>query len=173
MTDSNRETVPVSYPPVHNLPDGERVRAFPRGAEAPVLPERICAAIGIHMIGHLAPEVRRTLFADLVPRLTPGAPIIFNVQPPHTAETVEVQPFAVQQGQLRYEGSGRALPAGPDRLRWTISYRTLHEDREISRAVAEYDWWIVTAEVLARELADAGAPAEVDDDLVIARGTDR
>ncbi|MBC7300620.1 MAG: class I SAM-dependent methyltransferase [Nocardia sp.] len=158
---------------LHNLPDGERVSVFPCGAEELMLPERICAAIGIHMIGHLAPSARRALFADLVPRLAPGAPMIFNVQPPDTADIVEVPPFTVQQGQLRYEGSGRALPTGPDRLHWTMTYRTLHEDREISRAVAEYDWWIVTAQALASELADAGAPAEIDDSLVIARGPHR
>ncbi|MDE1675149.1 class I SAM-dependent methyltransferase [Nocardia gipuzkoensis] len=155
------------------LPGGERVTVFPWGAADLALPERIAAVIGMNMIGHLAPEVRRTLFADLVPRLAPGAPVVLSVQPPHTAEPVEVPPYAVAQGELRYEGSGRAMPVGPDRLRWTMTYRTLHVDREIARAVAEYDWWIVTADELADELAGAGAVVKVDGDLVIARGPGR
>ncbi|WP_067480838.1 class I SAM-dependent methyltransferase [Nocardia amamiensis] len=155
------------------VPGGDRVTVFPCGAAELDLPQRIVAVMGIHMIGHLAPATRRALFADLVPRLVPGAPMIFNVQPPDTAKTVEVPPYSVAQGQLRYEGSGRAVPAGPDRLRWTMTYRTLDGEREIDRAVAEYDWWITTADELAGEIEAAGAPAEVNGDLVVARGPHR
>lgn len=151
--------------------DADRVTVFPTGAAQLPLPERVAAAAGLHMIGHLAPAERRALFTALMPRLAPGAPVVFNVQPPDTAvEVPETPPFGVTVGRLRYEGQGRAVPIGPDRLRWTMTYRTLDGDTEIARAVADYDWWTVSAATLAAELTQAGAAAvQVDDDLVIAR----
>jgi len=151
--------------------DADRVTVFPSGASQLPLPERIAAAIGMHMIGHLAPAERRALFSALMPRLAPGAPVVFNVQPPDTAvEVPETPPFGVTVGRLRYEGRGRAEPIGPDRLRWTMTYRTLDGDTEIARAIAEYDWWTVSAATLAAELTLAGAATvHIDDDLVTAR----
>lgn len=151
--------------------DADRVTVFPVGATQLPLPERIAAASGMHMIGHLAPAERRALFTALMPWLVPGAPVVFNVQPPDTAvEVPETPPFGVTVGRLRYEGQARAVPAGPDRLRWTMTYRTLDGDTEIASAVAEYDWWTVSAATLAAELTAAGAAAvRIDDDLVIAR----
>ncbi|RSM69664.1 class I SAM-dependent methyltransferase [Kibdelosporangium aridum] len=151
--------------------DTDRVTVFPCGATQLPLPERVAAAIGMHMIGHLAPAERRALFSALMPRLAPGAPVVFNVQPPGTAvEVPEFPPFGVTVGRLRYEGTGRAVPIGPDRLRWTMTYRTLDGDIEIARAVTEYDWWTVSASTLAAELTQAGAATvRIDDDLVIAR----
>ncbi|MGK8503496.1 hypothetical protein [Nocardia asiatica] len=150
--------------------DGARVTVRPCGASELALPERISAAVGLHMIGHLGPERRRTLFAALVPRLTPGAPIVFNVQPPASAtEPVEVDPYRVRLGGLDYEGCGHARPVAADRLRWTMTYRTLCDGIEIARASAEYDWWTLSAADLAGELHRAGAGAVgIDDDLVIA-----
>jgi hypothetical protein len=152
-------------------PDTDRVTVFPGGAAQLPLPERIAAATGMHMIGHLTPDERRALFAALIPRLAPGAPVVFNVQPPETAiEVPEFPPFGVTVGQLRYEGTGRAIPTGTDRLRWTMTYRTLDGDTEIARAVTAYDWWTVSAATLAAELTQAGAATvRIEDDLVIAR----
>ncbi|AXB42716.1 class I SAM-dependent methyltransferase [Amycolatopsis albispora] len=153
-------------------PDADRVTVYPAGAADLPLPDRIAAAVGMHMIGHLAPGDRRALFTALVPRLAPGAPVVFNVQPPETAvEVPESEPFAVRAGRLRYEGRGRAEPVGPDRLRWTMTYRTLDGDAEITTAVTHYDWWTVSATTLAAELRAAGASSvDIDGDLVAARG---
>lgn len=153
--------------------DRDRITVFPGGAAELPLPERVAAVVGINMIGHLAPECRRALFSELMPRLAPGAPVVFNVQPPDTAvEVPEWPPIAVTVGGLRYEGTGRAVPTGPDRVRWTMSYRTVDGDTELAHASAEYDWWIVSAEGLAAELRHAGAAVvRVDGDLVIARSS--
>jgi hypothetical protein len=49
-----------------------------------------------------------------------------------------------------------------------MRYRTRREDGTVlAEASAEYVWWIVTAEGLAAELAEAGLVATVDDDLVV------
>jgi hypothetical protein len=51
-----------------------------------------------------------------------------------------------------------------------MRYRTRLEDGTVlAEASAEYDWWIVTPDGLAAELADAGLVTAVDDDLVVAR----
>ncbi|WP_181696170.1 hypothetical protein [Nocardia sp. GTS18] len=56
--------------------------------------------------------------------------MVFNVQLSDSVEPAEAPPFTVEQGQLRYEGPGRAVPVGPDRLRWMMNYRTPPEDRD-------------------------------------------
>jgi hypothetical protein len=147
----------------------QRVTVHPGTAADAPLPDRIAAAAGLHMIGHLPPGERRALFAALAPRLAPGAPVVLNVQPPETAQEVPAfPPFAVTVGALRYEGTGSAVPTGPDRVRWTLHYRTLDGDRVVGRACASYEWWTVPATDLAAELTAAGLSAEVRGDLVVA-----
>ncbi|MGK8524945.1 hypothetical protein ACRS6B_26935 [Nocardia asteroides] len=155
---------------LHDRPDGDRVTVHPCGATELVLPERITAAVGLHMIGHLDPDRRQSLFTALLPRLAPGAPMVFNVQPPATAtEPVQVEPYSVRVGGLEYEGRGHAEPVAGDRLRWTMTYRTLLDGTEIARATTRYDWWTMSADGLAEELHQAGATqVTIDDDLVIA-----
>ncbi|MFD4365847.1 hypothetical protein [Rhodococcus sp. NPDC058521] len=155
---------------VSSRPDSARFTVLPVGAAELPLPSTIAAVVGMHMIGHLSPDQRRVLFSDLMPRLAPGAPVVFNVQPPDTAvEVPSWPPFGTTVGRLRYEGTGRAVPTGPDAVRWTMSYRTLDGDTEIASATADYQWWIVSAEQLAGELRDAGAAnVRIDEDMVIA-----
>lgn len=156
---------------VAGRPDGaERVTVHPGTATDAPLPDRLAVVAGLHMIGHLPPGDRQALFVALAARLAAGAPVVFNVQPPHTAQEVpEFPPVGVTVGALRYEGTGSAVPTGPDRVRWTMRYRTLDGERVIGRASASYDWWTVSATGLAAELAAAGLSAEVHDDLVVAR----
>lgn len=93
--------------------DAGRVTVFPTCAAQLPLPERVAAATGLHMIGHLATAERRVLFTALMPRLAPGAPAVFNVQPPDTAvEVPETPPFGVTAGRLRYEGKGARCRQG-------------------------------------------------------------
>ena len=148
----------------------ERVTVHPGTASDAPLPDRLAAVAGLHMIGHLSADERRALFAALAPRMAPGAPVVLNVQPPETAREVpEFPPFGVTVGALRYEGTGSAVPTGPDRVRWTMRYRTLDGERVVGSAMATYDWWTVSAAGLAAELAAAGLTPDVQDDLVVAR----
>jgi hypothetical protein len=78
--------------------------------------------------------------------------------------------MTVSVGGLVYEGTGSAEPTGPDSVHWRMRYRTRREDGTVlTEASAEYAWWIVTAEGLAAELADAGLRPSVDEDLVVGR----
>jgi precorrin-6B methylase 2 len=149
----------------------DRVTVFPGSATEVPLPDRIAAAVGMHMVGHLAPPDRKRLWAAVAERLSPGAPVVLNVQPPATAQVVPEFPWmAATVGGLVYEGTGSAQPTGPDSVHWRMRYRTRREDGTVlAEASAEYAWWTVSAEGLAAELADAGLVATVDDDLVVAR----
>jgi hypothetical protein len=148
-----------------------RVTVFPGGATEAPLPDRVAAVVGMHMVGHLAPPDRKRLWAAVAERLSPGGPVVLDVQPPATAEVVPEFPWiSVTAGGLRYEGTGSARPTGPDSVHWRMRYRTRREDGTVlAEASAEYAWWIVTADGLAAELAEAGLTATVDDDLVVAR----
>jgi SAM-dependent methyltransferase len=151
--------------------DTDRVTVFPGGVTEVRLPDRIAAVVGMHMVGHLAPPDRKQLWSAITERLTPGGPVVLNVQPPAAAEAVPEFPWmSVTVGGLVYEGTGSAEPIGSDSVHWRMRYRTRHEDGTVlAEANAEYAWWIVTADGLAAELADAGLDAAVDDDLVVGR----
>lgn len=151
-------------------PDADRLTVYPAGAADVPLPDRLAAVIGLHMIGHLAPKQRRRLWPALATRLSPGAPVVVNVQPPDTAVAVlPTPPLVVTQGRLTYRGTGSAVPTGPDSIRWLMSYATLDGEDVIDEATAEYDWWIVSAAGLAAELTAAGLVVDsTDDDLVLA-----
>lgn len=101
----------------------------------------------------------------------PGAPAVIGLQPPDRAVAVAFARFAeLSVGDLRYEGYGSAQPTAPDRLRWTMEYRTLDGVTVLSECVAQYDWWVVSPATLLAELRDAGLPAVTGDaGLVIAR----
>jgi hypothetical protein len=150
--------------------DAERVTVFPGGATEVPLPDRLAAVVGMHMVGHLAPADRKRLWAAVAERLVPGGPVVLNVQPPEAAEPVPEWPWSgVTVGGLAYEGTGSAEPTGPDSVRWRMRYRTRRGDTVLAGTSAAYDWWIVTAQGLAAELADAGLVTSVDEDLVIGR----
>lgn len=150
--------------------DADRLTVYPSGAASIPLPERLAAVIGLHMIGHLAPAQRRKLWSALATRLSPGAPVVINVQPPDTATAVlPTPPITVTQGRLIYRGTGSAVPTGPDSIRWLMSYATLDGGEVIDEVSAQYDWWIVSADRLAAELSAAGLIIDgTDDDLVLA-----
>lgn len=147
-----------------------RVTVFPCGAGEAPQPARLAAAVGMNMVGHLAPPVRAALWDDLARRLAAGAPLVLNVQPPPAAVEVPQLPWTgVRVGALTYEGTGRAAPTGADSVRWRMDYRTRREDAVIASTHADYDWWVLSAEGLVAELRAAGFDPAVDDDLVVAK----
>ena len=148
----------------------QRVTVHPGGAGEVPLPDRLAAVVGMHVVGHVAPAERERLWAALADRLAPGAPVVLNVQPPAAPVAVPEWPWSgVTVGALTYEGTGSAEPTGPDSVHWRMRYRTRRGDTVLAEVDADYAWWIVTAEGLAAELADAGLDPDVDDDLVVGR----
>ncbi|MHA6630325.1 class I SAM-dependent methyltransferase [Pseudonocardia sichuanensis] len=157
---------------LRGMTGGERVTVLPVGAAEVDLPERLAAVVGMHMVGHLAPDTRRALWRGISARLAPGAPVVLNVQPPETATAVPAwPPFGVRQGALTYQGTGSAEPTGPESVRWRMQYATLCDGVVVEEAEAEYEWWVLSAAGLAAELTEAGLHSEVNGDLVVARSS--
>jgi hypothetical protein len=152
-------------------PDAARLSVYPGGAAEVPLPEKLAAAVGLHMVGHLPPADRQKLWPALAERLAPGAPIAFNVQPPDTAVAIpEFPPTSVTVGRFTYQGTGSAEPTGPESVRWRMRYATLDGDTVLDEATTEYEWWVLSADRLAAEFTAAGLEvASMDDGLVVAR----
>jgi hypothetical protein len=73
-----------------------------------------------------------------------------------------------------YEGWAAAAPAGPDRLRWTMTYRTLRGDRLIDERVAESLFLTLDPTAMAAEARAAGLAVEQDaEGLLILRAPAR
>jgi hypothetical protein len=151
--------------------DAARLSVHPGRATQVPLPDRLAAAVGLNMVGHLTPDERARLWPALAARLVPGGPVVFNVQPPDTAAAVpEFPPKSVTVGRFTYQGTGSAEPTGPHSVRWRMRYATLDGDTVLDEATAEYDWWIVSADGLAAEFASAGLTVEsTREDVVVAR----
>ncbi|MCW6004651.1 class I SAM-dependent methyltransferase [Micromonospora sp. CPCC 205371] len=148
-----------------------RVTVQATDAGGMVLPGRLGAVLAINMIGHLTPDHRRALWADLRPRLAPAAPLVVNLQPPPEPVAVPETAFtSVPVGRQTYQGSGGARPDGPDSVVWTMRYRVLTEDGTVERElVVDYPWYVLSAQMLLDELAAAGYAATVGEmDVVVA-----
>jgi SAM-dependent methyltransferase len=149
----------------------QRVTVHATDAETMRLPARLGGVLAINMIGHLPPQRRRQLWADLRPRLAPAAPLIVNLQLPAEPTTVPETTFAsVRIGDRIYQGSGGAEPAGDDSVTWTMRYRTIDPAGAVdNELVVDYQWQVVSPQTLLDELTAAGYTATVrEPDLVVA-----
>lgn len=85
----------------------------------------------------------------------------------HPARRSQTAPFAVRRGGLTYEGRDGAEPLDAERVRWRMAYRPLDGDTVLAADAAEYEWWVLSADGLADELAPAGFSVSVDADLLV------
>lgn len=134
-----------------------RITVFPADFATVELPPRLGGAVALGMLGHLAHAERRALWRVLAERLAPGAPAVIEIQPPSRPVPVPLARFThIRVGEHDYEGWARAEPVGPDRLRWTMTYRTLHGDRLIDERVAESVFLTLGADEMEDEARAAG-----------------
>ncbi|MEV4175994.1 class I SAM-dependent methyltransferase [Nonomuraea sp. NPDC049709] len=135
----------------------DRVTVLPEGFLEATLPERLGALVAMNVIGHFDPPGRQRIWRLLADRLAPGGRAVLNLQPPSEPTAVPESRFAdVRVGRRRYEGLGRAVPAGPGRITWHMTYRTFHDERPAGEVTASYDWWILDEPGLKAELAEHG-----------------
>lgn len=148
-----------------------RITVVPAPFSEAALPPRLCGAVALGMLGHLTHAERRDLWCLLAGRLAPGAPAAIEIQPPARPVAVPQARFTrVRVGEHDYEGWARAEPAGPDRLRWTMTYRTLRGEHLIDERVAGSEFLTLDAEEMAAEARAAGLIHERDaDGLLILR----
>ncbi|MGW4963512.1 class I SAM-dependent methyltransferase [Nonomuraea sp. NPDC004186] len=104
----------------------DRVTVLPEGFLEAALPQKLGAVVAMNVIGHFDPVGRQRIWSLLAERLVPGGRAVLNLQPPTEPMTVPESRFAdVRVGRRRYEGWGRAGPAGPDRITWHITPTTM------------------------------------------------
>ncbi|GGT03983.1 methyltransferase type 12 [Planobispora rosea] len=129
----------------------DRVTVLPGNLLRAALPPGVSGVVAMNVIGHLAPEERRGLWNLLVP----GVRAVLNLQPP--AEPVEVPTtrFAdLRLGRHRYEGWGRAEPAGPDSVTWHMSYRVYEGEQLVREVTTDYAWRVLGERTLREELRE-------------------
>jgi SAM-dependent methyltransferase len=139
---------------------GGSVTVLAADAQGVELPGRVRALVAMNVIGHLAPEERARLWRRIAGCLEPGGAVFVNNQPPHTPVTVPLaRGGTFRIGEHRYEGWVEAEPAGDDRVRWHMTYKTLRDDRVVSETAVDYDWWVMSDEQLLAECAAHGLTA--------------
>ena len=140
-----------------------RITVIPTDFAAAELPPRLGGAVALGMLGHLTRAERHDLWRTLAERLAPGAPAVIEIQPPSYPVTVPQARFTrIRVGEHDYEGWARAEPTGDDRLRWTMTYRTLLGDRIVDERVAESVFLTLDASAMADEARAAGLSHERD-----------
>ncbi|UCM87041.1 Gfo/Idh/MocA family oxidoreductase [Streptomyces marincola] len=129
-----------------------RVTVLPAAANDLVLPDRISGVVACGVLGHLAPDRRRSLLRDLAARLAPGAPIVVELMGMYTP--VSMPPTRLRQatlGGLRYEWWMAGEPAGEALMRLDTTWRVL-DGTEVVREVRDhYHWHTVDLPTIAAE----------------------
>lgn len=147
----------------------ERVTVLAGTVEEAILPTHLGAAVGINMLGHLAPPTRVAMWSRLAARLSPGAPAVFTLQPPSRPESIPETPFGeATVGRLRYSASGSAEPSGKDQVTWRVTYRVHDGDTLLSEQAIEHQWWTLTENQVEDELRRAGFDTQFHDGFALA-----
>jgi SAM-dependent methyltransferase len=121
------------------------------------LPERIAAVLAANVLGHLDAARRARLWAALGERLLPGGLAVVTVVPPTTPQEVAETPMSeVRIGRHRLVGTARAHPAGPDSVRWRMTYRRYQGERLVDEISHHSQWWVFGPDELAAEVAAHG-----------------
>ncbi|MEV0611979.1 class I SAM-dependent methyltransferase [Nonomuraea sp. NPDC050404] len=135
----------------------DRVTVLPEHLLEATLPDRLGAVVAMNVLGHFDAAGRQAIWAMLADRLLPGGRAVLNLQPPAEPVAVPETRFAdVRIGRRRYEGWGRAEPAGPDSIIWDMTYRTYDGDRPAGEVAAHYRWWVLDERRLKEELGEHG-----------------
>ncbi|PZG21021.1 class I SAM-dependent methyltransferase [Nonomuraea aridisoli] len=133
----------------------DRVTVLPNGLLQATLPPRLGTLVAMNVIGHFDPAERRTIWRLLAERLLPDGRAVLNLQPPAEPVAVPHTRFSeLRIGRRRYEGWGRAEPAGPERITWHMTYRAFQDGEPAEEVEVEYAWWILGPDRFKAELAE-------------------
>ncbi|WP_028922262.1 class I SAM-dependent methyltransferase [Pseudonocardia acaciae] len=137
------------------------------------LPDRIAAVLAANVLGHLDAPRRARLWAVLAERLVPGGVAVVTVVPPDSPREVPEMPMSeLRIGRDLLVGSAGAQPAGPDSVRWTMTYRGYRDGRLVDEVSHQSQWWVLGPDELAAEVAAhglAGRPGAAGTGLFLIR----
>ncbi|MFC4058955.1 class I SAM-dependent methyltransferase [Planomonospora corallina] len=131
----------------------DRVTVLPDGLLQAALPPRAGGVVAMNVLGHLTPAERHRLW-DLP---ASGSRVVVNLQPPAEPAELPMARFAdLRLGRHRYEGWGRAEPAGPDSVTWHMAYRVYEGERLVREVETDYAWRVLGERALREELGERG-----------------
>ncbi|MGC9539629.1 class I SAM-dependent methyltransferase [Streptomyces sp. UG1] len=116
------------------------------------LPDRLCAAVVLGVVGHLDLGERAALWRSLAARLAPGAPAVVDVldrTAPPTRAPLRLSTRRV--GDLDYESWSEGADDG-----WTLTYRVRDGETVVREHAVPLPWSGIGIEALAEEAAAAG-----------------
>jgi SAM-dependent methyltransferase len=128
------------------------------------------AIVLFNVVMHFSAEQRTRLWQKWASLLNPGGLVILESQYPQAPTAVpETRTPARRLGRHRYETVSRADVIDAERIRWTMTYRTLADDKVRREETTDYDVYVISDEQLDRELAAVGyAPVANRPDGILA-----
>jgi SAM-dependent methyltransferase len=129
-----------------------RVTVTAGSAQDMRLPDRISAAVVFGVAGHLEPRERVALWRRLAQRLGSGGLIAVELM--GTAAPRAMPPtLSLREtiGRQDYEWWMAAEPVGPERTRFTTTWKVLRDGHVVREVTDNYEWHAYDIETLARE----------------------
>ncbi len=129
----------------------ERVTVTAGTANDARLPLRLCAAVALGVVGHLASAERAALWRLLSERLAPGAPVVVDVLSRTAPPTRAPLRLATRRvGALTYESWSEGADDG-----WTLTYRVRDGETIVREHAVPLPWSGIGLDDLAEEAGAA------------------
>lgn len=136
----------------------KRVTVESEGIAEIDLPDRLCAAIVVGVVGYIEPEDRIELWNTLAQRLPQGAPVIVDVMA--LPKPMKVPPMSIARatiGANEYRVSISGEPADKEGCQhWTMGYEILRQGQKIRSFETEHVWQTFSIDEVIDEISPAG-----------------
>ncbi|MGI5121663.1 class I SAM-dependent methyltransferase [Marinactinospora thermotolerans] len=135
----------------------ERVSVVAEDLLSARLPERICGALAMNVIGHFDPDGRERVWSLLARRLSPRGRIALNLSEPLRPARVPRAPMGeARVGRGRCVGWAAAEPSGPESVTWYMEYEVHDGLGGVRTSRTDYTWWTLDEAGLRAETARHG-----------------
>ena len=147
------------------------VTIVPDDALVAEVPADMDALVACNVIMHFSPAGRQALWSRWAEPLRPGGIVAVEPQFPQSPMNLPATVVPGRSlGRRTYDTVTRAEMIDDERIRWVMTYRVREGDRVMSEETTDFDCWIISDDVLDRELAEAGCvPVEGSDALRVWR----
>ena len=121
-------------------------------------------------LGHLLPSERSRLWRYIAEQMPIGAPAVIEVLPPDRPVDVPMTRYrALSVGRYVYEGWQRGEPSGDREMTWTMEYRVMAGEEQVSMSAVTSTWTCVSVDDIRTEIAPFGLLLTQHDDCVVVR----
>ncbi len=132
------------------------VTVIPSTFEKVDLPGRLRAVLFLACIGLFNDEARRSFWARIAPRMSPGSVVLFDVMvdKPQRVEKIQVAEVAV--GHNTYHNWLEGIPQDDLHQKWLSTYQIVRDNKVVLERNAEFIWRTLSLEDVAREAIPHG-----------------